>query len=130
LKEKIFQYKYPLAIFFVLLTIVLSLWPDLHPEHFLHMHYHWQLDVAFHGSWYFVLTTILLYLRPFKVKPLLLCSIILLCSFLLEVTQLWVHGRSYSYMDMGSNVLGISLGLIGLAFCGERVVENKKESIT
>jgi VanZ family protein len=95
----------------VLLTLALSLWPDLHPEHFLKMTYHWQLDVAFHSIWYFVLTTVLLYLKPDKINAFALSILILLCSFLMEILQIWIHGRSYSIMDMGSNVLGIGLAL-------------------
>jgi VanZ family protein len=100
---------------FVVLLIMTGLfceWPNFHPEHYFSAHYHWWLDMIFHGGYYFVIT-IFLYIIFCKGRYKGIFWIaVLLSSYLFEIGQSFVPGRSVSLIDMTSNFLGISLATL------------------
>lgn len=103
------------TLLFVALLIVTGIfceWPNFHPESYFGAGYHWWLDMIFHGGYYFVIT-ILLYILFCKgrYKGVFWISI-LLSSYLFEILQSFVPGRSVSLLDMTSNFLGISLATL------------------
>jgi VanZ family protein len=96
----------------LILTGLFCEWPDFHPEHYFGSAYHWWLDIIFHGGYYFVIT-ILLYIVFCRGRQVALFWItVLLSSYLFEALQKFVPGRSFSLLDMTSNLVGISLGTI------------------
>jgi VanZ family protein len=100
---------------FVVLLVVTGLfceWPNFHPEHYFSANYHWWLDMIFHGGYYFVVT-ILLYILFCKGRYKGIFWIaVLLSSYLFEIGQSFVPGRSVSLLDMTSNFLGVSLATL------------------
>lgn len=102
-------------ILFIVLLVVTGLfceWPNFHPEHYFGANYHWWLDMVFHGGYYFVIT-LLLYIVFCKGRYKGLFWIaVLLSSYLFEIGQSFVPGRSVSLLDMTSNFLGISLATL------------------
>ena len=103
------------TVLFVGILIVTGLfceWPNFHPEHYFGSNYHWWLDMIFHGGYYFVIT-ILLYIVFYKGRYKgVFWTAVLLSSFLFEVLQSFIPGRSVSLLDMTSNFLGISLATL------------------
>ena len=103
------------TILFVGILIVTGLfceWPNFHPEHYFGSNYHWWLDMIFHGGYYFVIT-ILLYIIFCKGRYKgVFWTAVLLSSFLFEILQSFIPGRSVSLLDMTSNFLGISLATL------------------
>ncbi|OQP63414.1 hypothetical protein A3860_24010 [Niastella vici] len=105
------------VILFIVLLVITGLfceWPNFHPEHYFGASYHWWLDMIFHGGYYFVIT-ILLYVIFCKGRYKgLFWLAVLLSSYLFEIGQSFVPGRTVSWLDITSNSLGISLAtLIG-----------------
>ena len=102
-------------VMFVLLLILTGLfceWPNFHPEHYLGANYHWWLDMIFHGGYYFVIT-ILLYILFCRGRHVAVFWVtVLLSSYVFEGLQYFIPGRSFSLLDMTSNLLGISLATI------------------
>jgi VanZ family protein len=102
-------------ILFIVLLVVTGLfceWPNFHPEHYFGANYHWWLDMVFHGGYYFVIT-IRLYIVFCKGRYKGLFWIaVLLSSYLFEIGQSFVPGRSVSLLDMTSNFLGISFATL------------------
>jgi VanZ family protein len=102
-------------ILFVVLLIVTGLfceWPDFHPEHYFGANYHWWLDMIFHGGYYFVIT-IFLYILICRGRHIAVFWVtVLLSSYVFEAMQYFIPGRSFSLLDMTSNLLGISLATI------------------
>jgi len=103
------------TLLFVGLLIVTGIfceWPNFHPENYFGAGYHWWLDMIFHGGYYFVIT-ILLYILFCKGRYKGVFWIaVLLSSYLFEILQSFVPGRSVSLLDMTSNFLGISLATL------------------
>lgn len=96
----------------LVLTGLFCEWPDFHPEHLFGENYHWWLDMIFHGGYYFLIT-ILLYTVFCKGRQIFtFWIVVLLSSYVFEVLQAFVPGRSVSLLDMTSNLLGISLATI------------------
>jgi VanZ family protein len=103
-----------IILFIVLLaaTGLFCEWPNFHPEHYFGANYHWWLDMIFHGGYYFVIT-VLLYIVFCKGRYKGLFWIaVLLSSYLFEIGQSFVPGRSVSLLDMTSNFLGITLATL------------------
>jgi VanZ family protein len=101
-----------LFVVVLIMTGVFFEWPNFHPEHYFGANYHWWLDMVFHGGYYFVIT-ILLYIVFCKGRYKGIFWIaVLLSSYLFEIGQSFVPGRSVSLLDMTSNFLGISLATL------------------
>jgi VanZ family protein len=75
------------------------------------MKYHWWLDMIFHGGYYFVTSLALSFFFANHTNPIVLRAIFLSVSFIFEVAQLWVPGRSFALLDFISNTLGVTLGV-------------------
>lgn len=96
----------------VILTGVFCEWPDFHPETYFGANYHWWLDMIFHGGYYLVIT-IFLYIFFCKGRQVGIFWIMVLgTSYVFEVLQGLVPGRTVSLLDMTSNLLGISIGTL------------------
>lgn len=115
---KVSKYRYEgvgKTLLFVGLLIVTGIfceWPNFHPESYFGAGYHWWLDMIFHGGYYFVIT-IFLYILFCKGRYKGVFWIaVLLSSYLFEILQSFVPGRSVSLLDMTSNFLGISLATL------------------
>lgn len=115
---KVNRYRYEgvgkvfLFIGILILTGIFCEWPNLHPEHYFGAEYHWWLDMVFHGGYYFVIT-IPLYIVFCKGRYKGVFWIaVLLSSYLFEILQGLVPGRTVSLLDMTSNFLGISLATL------------------
>jgi VanZ family protein len=101
-----------LFIVILIATGVFCEWPNFHPENYLGAGYHWWLDMIFHGGYYFVIT-ILLYIFFCKGRYKFVFWIaVVLSSYLFEITQGLIPGRTVSLLDMTSNFLGISLATL------------------
>jgi len=96
----------------ILLTSFFVAQPYFKPEHLLGMKYHWWLDMLIHGGYYFLLSLVLSFFFANHTKPIILWAIFLSVSFIFEVAQLWVPGRSFALLDFISNTLGITLGML------------------
>ncbi|WP_207514957.1 VanZ family protein [Longitalea luteola] len=104
--------KIVLFVALLLVTGIFCGWPNFHPASFFSNGYHWWLDMIFHGGYYFVIT-IFLYILFCKGRYKGVFWIaVLLSSYLFEILQSFVPGRSVSVLDMTSNFLGISLATL------------------
>ncbi|SHF73472.1 VanZ family protein [Flavisolibacter ginsengisoli] len=101
--------RYFLVILFVVLTGVLCTLPNFHPEHYLGTGYHWWLDMMIHGGYYFLLSVLLYSFYKKEKRPAYLFVSILLFSYILELAQKEVPGRSFSGLDFLSNTIGVGL---------------------
>lgn len=103
-------------ITFLLITFAVSfsLWPDFHPEEIiLNQSYNWLIDTIFHSCTYLgitLFTRILLF--KYTKRNIHLFFILFGVSFLLEIIQMYIPGRSFTYLDLFSNALGITIGLV------------------
>jgi len=101
-----------LFVVILIATGIFCEWPDFHPQQYLGAEYHWGLDMVFHGGYYFVIT-ILLYIFFCKGRNKAVFWIsVLLFSYLFEIMQGFVPGRSLTLLDMVSNTLGITLATL------------------
>ncbi len=96
---------------FILLGIV-SLLPDFHPEHLITNEYNSNLDIAIHASLYLAITLIVFSLKKYSKLKFQSVTVlfIFLFSFIIEFFQKFIPGRTFSFQDLGSNMLGISIG--------------------
>lgn len=95
----------------LVITAAMCLAPNFHPEQAVLDKYYWQADIAIHGGYYLLLTLLLLLLK-LKIPPLKLAVSLAGLSFFLEGLQYFSFKRAVSLMDMGSNVLGITLAIL------------------
>jgi VanZ family protein len=116
----LFKFRYLLVFLVVILSAILSSLPNFHPEHYLGTDYHWWLDMMIHGCYYFLVSLLLYFLYNKEKRPAYLFISILLFSYILELAQKEVPGRSFSGLDFLSNTIGV-----GLAW-GVCVVRRKK----
>nr|WP_255724374.1 VanZ family protein [Terrimonas ginsenosidimutans] len=86
--------------------------PDFHPERFYTSEYHEWLDILHHSGYFFVFTTAILWVFPGCRRFFPFYFLIIGVSVMLEVAQLWIPRRSFGLMDMGSNILGITLAYL------------------
>ena len=108
------QTSYQLLGLFVL-TIIVSILPDFHPEEYVHRPYSVWLDGIFHGGYYFLISIGALFIRTrFRYFSLLVFLLLFLLSVLLELVQLLIPGRYFTVNDLLSNFLGI---LAAAIFC-------------
>jgi VanZ family protein len=101
--------KYFIIILLILLTADLSSIPNFHPEHYLGTGYHWWLDMMIHGGYYFFVSVLLYSFYKKEKRPEYLFITILLFSYILELAQRDVPGRSFSGLDFLSNTIGVGL---------------------
>ena len=96
---------------FILLGIT-SLLPNFHPEHLITKEYNSTLDIAIHASLYLVISLIVFSLKKHsKLKYQTITALsIFLFSFIIEFSQKFIPGRTFTFQDLGSNILGISIG--------------------
>jgi VanZ family protein len=111
--------RYFLVILFVVLTGVLCTLPNFHPEHYLGTGYHWWLDMMIHGGYYFLLSVLLYSFYKKEKGPAYLFISILLFSYILELAQREVPGRSFSGLDFLSNTIGVAAAW-GVTLVGSR----------
>jgi VanZ family protein len=101
-----------LFIAILILTGLFCELPNFHPEHYFNAGYHWWLDMIFHGGYYFVITILLyIFFCKGRYKGVFWIAV-LLSSYLFEIMQGLVPGRTVSLLDMTSNFLGISLATL------------------
>ena len=93
----------------VLASLLMLLIPDFHPERLYSNGYHEWLDVLQHSGYFFVFTLAMLWVFPSVRRVYPYYFLLVLVATLLEVAQQWIPNRSFSFMDMCSNLLGISL---------------------
>ncbi|HUP12424.1 MAG TPA: VanZ family protein [Niastella sp.] len=115
---KVNRYRYEnvgklfLFIAVLIITSIFCEWPNFHPEHYFGGEYHWWLDMVFHGGYYFVITILLyIFFCKGRYKGVFWIAV-LLFSYLFEMLQGLVPGRTVSLLDMTSNFLGISLATL------------------
>lgn len=106
--KQILKYIYLTTI--LLITVALYLWPDFHPDKVLGSTHFWWMDLIVHGGYFFV-ATITLLLAQLKYKPVYTGLTFFLVSILLELLQYFSHNRSVDPVDIGCNLLGISLAV-------------------
>lgn len=93
-------------------TILINELPNFHPEKYLGLTYSWQLDMAMHSSYFFILTILLRMTVFANTNGIALFSILFLSSLGLELLQTWMPKRSSTLLDVISNCLGIFSGII------------------
>jgi len=96
----------------VVLTITVTFWPGFHPETLIIPEYHWQLDMICHAGYYFI-GSLILYTVAGKRKKFfaIFFPSLLILSWMLEIIQQFIPGRSFSILDLTSNTLGILLAV-------------------
>jgi VanZ family protein len=92
----------------LLLTVALCSLPDIHLEKTFGMEYSWWFDMLQHGGYYFVLTIILFLLLPYKKYSGLLLFLLICGSVIFEIIQIWIPERSFNYLDIFANYIGIT----------------------
>ena len=119
--------KYTILIITLIITAALCLWPDLHPEKAVFSEYHWQVDVLIHSGYFFLVCTLILFLR-FPVKAVYAGMYLFGFSILLELLQYFSFNRSVTLMDIADNLLGIILSVILFLLLGNYyfIVNEKK----
>ncbi len=110
--KRVNQQKRSIIIILVaIVTILISLWPDFHPERYFIKTYSLTVDCLLHGSFYFIINFILNKIFYNTFNSLLLSIAIAIISIIFELTQILIPGRSFTLMDIMSNSLGIFLSL-------------------
>ena len=103
--------RYIFLTILLVLTAIVLLWPNFHPEQVVLKHYYWQADVLIHTGYFFALTLLIASLK-LPLKPLILFLGLSLFSLALEGLQEFSFKRGVSVMDAVDNVVGIGLGLV------------------
>jgi glycopeptide antibiotics resistance protein len=93
-------------------TGVLSTLSDFHLDKILGIDYSVGFDMLQHGGYYFVLVLVLLYYLPTERRSGSLFMFLFSFSVIFEAMQLLVPGRTFSELDILSNLLGITAGFI------------------
>ena len=93
----------------VIASLLMLVIPDFHPEQLYSSSYHEWLDVLHHSGYFFVFTLAVLWIFPPFRRFFPYYFVLILLASLLEIAQRWIPHRSFSPMDMGSNILGISV---------------------
>lgn len=104
--------RYIIIAFTTLLTLVLYLWPNFHPDKYVLNGYYWQWDIVEHSGYFFCLTLFCRFLKIIKTKDWIFFIILFSISIFLELLQMFIPLRSVDLMDLGSNALGIFTGLL------------------
>ncbi|PZR24703.1 MAG: hypothetical protein DI535_21125 [Citrobacter freundii] len=94
----------------VLASLLMLLIPDFHPERWYSNGYHQWLDILQHSGYFFLFTLGMLWIFPSVRRVIPWYLLIVLVATLLEIAQIWIPQRSFSFIDMCSNLLGITLG--------------------
>jgi len=94
--------------FLVIASLLMLLIPDFHPERWYSNGYHRWLDVLQHSGYFFIFTLAVLWIFPAFRRFSPYYWLLILLAVVLETAQYWIPKRSFSLMDMCSNVLGIS----------------------
>lgn len=95
-------------------TCLLSSLSDFHLDKILGIDYSIWFDMLQHGGYYFFLTLVLLYYLPLERKSGSFFLFLFSFSVIFEAFQLVIPGRTFSELDLGSNLLGITLGFISM----------------
>ena len=103
--------KYSILIITLFITAALCLWPDLHPEKVVFSEYHWQVDVLIHSGYFFLVCTLILFLR-FPIKMFYTGMYLFGFSVILELLQYFSFNRCVSFMDIADNLLGIIVAIL------------------
>ncbi|MET0465048.1 MAG: VanZ family protein [Chitinophagaceae bacterium] len=96
----------------VLASLLMLLIPDFHPERFYSNGYHEWLDILQHSGYFFAFTIGVLWVFPACRRFFPFYFLIIGVSVILEIAQQWIPKRSFALMDMGSNILGITLAYL------------------
>lgn len=96
----------------VIITLLVSFWPDFHPEKQLNIAHSLPLDMLFHSGYYFFLSTLLRFIKFIPVKPILFFVILFSVSTFLEIAQVCVPKRFVTPSDVISNAIGIAFGVL------------------
>ena len=96
----------------VITTLLVSLWPDFHPEKHLNIAHSLPLDVLFHSGYYFFLSILLRFIKFIPVKPILFFVLLFAVSTFLEIAQVYVPKRFVTPSDVISNAIGIAFGVL------------------
>ena len=93
-------------------TCLLSSLSDFHLDKIIGIDYSIWFDMLQHGGYYFFLTLVLLYYLPLERKSGSFFLFLFSFSVIFEALQLVIPGRTFSELDLGSNLLGITMGFI------------------
>lgn len=113
--------KYIYLALILIITTLLYLWPDFHPEKIVVNDHKWYYNLIIHGGYFFVATFMLLLLR-LKYNIALISLIFFILSVLLEFLQYFSYNRSVDIVDIASNFVGILL-----AMGAYRIIADKRE---
>ena len=102
--------KYFYLALIIIITSLLYLWPDFHPERIVVNDHKWFYDLIIHGGYFFVSTFLILLIR-LKYNIALIGLIFFLLSVILELLQYVSYNRSVDIMDIGCNFIGIVLAV-------------------
>jgi len=105
-----------IVVLAVILTVFFCILPDFHPERFLNQPYSQSLDIAFHSLYFFLITLFIRFFLPAKIKIKYLVLAVPVSAFLLESIQICIPGRTFTLMDMASNVVGITAALVAFHY--------------
>lgn len=90
--------------------IIFSCLPGFHPDQYIYTHYHIPGDLWVHVGSYFFIGFLGFLLLSFN-KHWVFMSFVLLFifSFLLELVQILIPGRGFSWLDILFNFIGVAL---------------------
>ncbi len=116
-----------LSILWAIIIISISSIPHLSTPR---IHIGFRLDHIAHFGMYFVLAVFIILWKTDKhgsfEKGQYAVFILLGCVFAIvdETHQLWIPGRTFSWQDMLSNVLGFTSGMAGITYVYKRYLAN------
>jgi VanZ family protein len=99
-----------IIILLAIIAVLLSVWPNFHPEKLFFKSYSLAFDCFLHGGFYFMASLILNKILHKKINFLFVSFFLIGISVFFETVQLLVPGRSFTLMDIASNVIGVIIG--------------------
>jgi len=105
-----------IVILAIILTVFFCTFPDFHPEQFFDRPYSRSLDIAFHSLYFFLITLFIRFFLPAKIKLTYVILAVPVSAILLESIQICIPGRTFTLMDMASNVVGITAALVAFHY--------------
>ncbi len=101
-----------MLLILIFLTTLVFLIPQFHPEKMIDANGVWWIDVFQHVFFFFFFTLVLFRLLPFQKQNLSFFLFLVLSSTFFEVLQKLLFEIDFSYRDVFTNFIGISLAFI------------------
>jgi len=101
-----------MLLILIFLTTLVFLIPQFHPEKLIDANGVWWIDVFQHVFFFFFFTLVLFRLLPFQKQNLSFFLFLVISSTFFEVLQKLLFEIDFSYRDVFTNFIGISLAFM------------------